>query len=80
MNFCNFKLYSKAKQFILTPGCRVFDPQQKRIVMYTYPSMMCIFVVGIDVTVPLFPEREPVRGKKTSAKFLFQESWICPTF
>ena len=29
-------------------------------VTHTYPSEMCIFVVGIDDTVPLLTEREPV--------------------
>jgi len=30
---------------------------------YTYPSEMCMFVVGSDVTVPLLTEREPDGGK-----------------
>ena len=32
--------------------------------VYTYPSDICIFVVGIDDTVPLVTEREPIREWK----------------
>ena len=67
MNFCNFNLYSKAKQQILFRAT-AFVILKKKLPYSTYPSMMCIFVVGIDETVPLLPEREPVRGKENSTK------------
>ena len=41
----------------------------------TYPSLMCMLVVGSDVTVPLLIEREPVRVKKMKLKFLKKEKF-----
>ena len=39
------------------------------LLLYTYPSEICKFVVGIDVTVPFeFAEREP----KNDRKYIFR--------